>query len=175
MQFESQKWDAKRAARLKNLLIHEFGTIPDAFLVLSGLVLAAPQKPLGWVKKAKTTIGLQHQRTYKLLALAKLLPNGESATGAELQRLVDKIQTDQTDGVGQQLHRWLRGGDGRAMSDQWQDRLAWLLGLEREVFLEKITAPEETPEAATKPASKSAPAKAEIWTADLLATELMFP
>ncbi len=173
---ESQEWNKARGNRLRTMLVDQFETIPDARLVLSALLVAEPEQPLEWVKKAIVAVRSQRHRKHKLEALAKLLPRdgGVPATGIELQQNADQIENTETSPAGPKLRNWLNGGgkDRDSISLKWQNRLAWLCGLERDAFLEKISA---SMEAAEIPTSKPTPSKAEAWTAGLLATELMFP
>ena len=175
MQSEIQPWNKKRGERLKSLLGGEYGTPANASMVLAALVLTEPQDPRKWIKAAKQAISQQHQARYKLEALVKLLPNGKSAAGMALRQLVDKITDEESTTTRPQLNRWFRGGVGRSMTEKWLDRFAWLLDLDREQFLEKISASPAPAGQATKPAGKPRPAKSEAWTVALLATELMFP
>ena len=62
------------------------------------------------------------------------------------------------------------------MSLEWQEWLAQGFGLSRQEFRELFEKPEAIPQKTERrPASHSQLAKPDAWSADLLATELMFP
>lgn len=174
MHSDSIEWDAKRGERLKQETKERFNIAEDLVRVIAVLRLVETANPKD-LRKECVKILTTHRRTEQITALAEVVGKLKPASGVTAISRQAELEEKFVD-TRQQIARWRRGGDGRNMSSDWQEWLAQGFGLSRQQFCELFESSEAPPPNPTRRPSPQTPlAKSEAWSADLLATELMFP
>lgn len=175
MHSDSIEWNAERGGRLKQETKEKFNFAEDLVSLVAVLRLAEAANPKEVKERFEEQIKTTRKRAEQIEPLAKLVGKLKPVLGVSAASRQAELEEKIVD-TRQQIARWRRGGDSRNMSSDWQEWLAQGFGLSRQEFCELFERKEVAlQKSARRPPPETSLAKSETWSANLLATELMFP